>query len=413
MDSPFSPGVVFSQEPAVPTPTELPTAVPLFVGYTDTPEESKAPTVYNIGTFADYQDQLGGPPPKDCCLALYSTVRHYFDNGGGRCYVLSVGSYASVKQATQEAIAQALQRDLVSALAQASEATLLAIPDLVLLESGDENVLVDHWTRVWEKMLCVHRHQRGVFALLDAPSDPDVARQCLDRIAKAGLDEALAHGAAYWPQLVTNYEKDDGSWITVPPSGALAAAIQCTDRERGIWKAPANVLLARVIRPARPYQQAGVFGQEPKINLIRSFPARGVRIWGCRTLIQSPPWCYVQVRRTLSYIEAHLSEIGRFAVFESNNAITWFKLKALARAWLRQLWQAGGLFGAQEDEAFRLLLGLGESMTEEDVQAGRLIMKVFLAAYYPAEFIELRLQLQTSESMMSPDMAPPHKSVMR
>jgi len=181
----------------------------------------------------------------------------------------------------------------------------------------------------------------------------------------------------------------------------MAAVIQQTDRERGVWKAPANVALAHVVQPAVSHLQAdGLFNNDgASINLIRSFPGRGVRVWGCRTLtpLTSSPWRYIQIRRLLSYIEAKLIRVGRFSVFEPNNEITWLKLKSRARSWLRKLWRSGGLFGGVESEAFELFVGLNESMTADDIKAGRLIMKVKVCALYPAEFIEIHLRFDLLE----------------
>ncbi|KAG0187716.1 hypothetical protein DFQ28_005936 [Apophysomyces sp. BC1034] len=421
--------LIVEQEPAAPQPIELPTAVPLFIGYT---EKDASPAVCEVGTFDNYVERFGGPPPPpppsalspspslNTQCALYNTVRHYFDNGGGRCYILPVGTYESIKDAEAASVAATFgQLDFATVLAQAPEATLLAFPDLVLLSSDETR-----WIAAWKKMLTAYRYQRGMFALLDTPADPALARKCLEEIANEEPD-ALAHGAAYWPHLITDYPGvaqkpgvNQENWITVPPSGALAAVFQRTDRERGIWKAPANVPLVHVIQPARDYRQADILFQKDgaSINLIRSFPGRGVRVWGCRTLSpQASPWRYVQVRRTLSYIEASLTELGRFVVFEPNNAITWFKFKARTYAWLHQLWLTGGLAGVREDDAFQLQLGVGESMTQDDVLAGRLILKVLLAAYYPAEFIELCLQFQTAEghsALLTLEAAPSHKSIL-
>lgn len=425
--STLQPGVAFSQESAVPQPIELPTAVPLFIGYVEKCNEtSPSPVVCEVGTFDSYTKQFGGPSwppptpltpgtlfPLNTQCTLYNSVRHYFDNGGGRCYVLPIGTYQSIVQADVASVAATFcELDFATVFAQAPEATLLAFPDLVLFSSE-----VTCWCAVWKKMLSAHRYKRGVFALLDTPADPAIARECVERMANDESD-ALAHGAAYWPHLLTDYPRDYENWITVPPSGAMAAVFQRTDRERGIWKAPANVPFVHVIQPALDHRQADNLFQKDgaSVNLIRSFPGRGVRVWGCRTLSpQASPWRYVQIRRTLSYIEENLTELGRFVVFEPNNEITWFKFKARIHAWLYQLWQKGGLAGLREEDAFQIQLGLGESMTHDDLLAGRLVLKIFLAAYYPAEFIELRLQFQTAESHSTRSMletTPSHKSLL-
>jgi len=139
------------------------------------------------------------------------------------------------------------------------------------------------------------------------------------------------------------------------------------------------------------------------VNLIRSFAGRGTRVWGCRTLAGDGVALhrYVQVRRTLSWIEANLKEVCRFAVFEPNSLITWYQLQGLCRAWLRRLWLEGGLAGADEASAFSIRVGLGESMTADDITAGNLVVDVAVALLTPAEFINVTLVLQVGNQQVS------------
>jgi phage tail sheath protein FI len=339
---------------------------------------------------------LGGPDSSgDRRSILYYAVQHYFDNGGRPCFVYPVNNYQELANCDSAAIAAALcAAALSSAIGQEPTISLLSIPDLVLLD-GDLNT--DNWVRVWRAMLQACQGKPGLFSLLDSPVSAQAAKTCLQ---SEGL-VASEHGAAYWPRLVSDYSRVDSQLIVLPPSAVMAAVIQQTDRERGVWKAPANVALAHVVQPAVSHLQAdGLFNNDgASINLIRSFPGRGVRVWGCRTLtpLTSSPWRYIQIRRLLSYIEAKLIRVGRFSVFEPNNEITWLKLKSRARSWLRKLWRSGGLFGGVESEAFELFVGLNESMTADDIKAGRLIMKVKVCALYPAEFIEIHLRFDLLE----------------
>lgn len=90
-----------------------------------------------------------------------------------------------------------------------------------------------------------------------------------------------------------------------------------------------------------------------------------------------------------------MAQLIRLYTFEPNNELTWMKCKGQSYNWLRQLWLQGGLYGAQEDEAFNVLLGLNETMTEDDVRAGKMIVKIELAILFPAEFIEVSLVFDT------------------
>lgn len=193
---------------------------------------------------------------------------------------------------------------------------------------------------------------------------------------------------------MTPYLKADNP-VTVPASGAVLAAIQQTDNSRGVWSAPANVSLAHVTRPVYSWLDAeGLFNPYGcSLNLIRSFPGRGTRIWGCRTLTSdnNSSFRYVQARRLMSWCETNISNLGRMFVFEPNTELTWYKLKGFTMMWLRELWLKGALYGEQESQAYQVLLGLEETMTQEDILAGKMIMNIRLALLAPAEFIEMNL----------------------
>lgn len=370
---------------------EMETAVPLFIGYT---EKGQRSTIYRISSYSDYEEQLGGPDPLGKSVLAYA-VRHYFDNKGKRCLVLSVNNYEVFANVNPlDVLSRLTDSMMLEKVANQEEATLLAVPDCV----AQRYVRPDGWTFFWKNLLRARKGRSDLFFLFDLPRSVDDA----NAVRKDLSDPDAAFGAAYWPHLITDYLGPDGERIVLPPSAAVAAAIGVTDRERGIWKAPANVPLSHVIQPQYGHIPGEALFDEAdtSVNLIRSFPGRGVRIWGARTLEKQAgsPWRYVQTRRLVSYIQQQLGEQCRFAVFEPNNELTWVKVKGLARAWLRKLWQRGALSGATEDEAFRLFLGLDESMTKDDIDQGLMIFRIGLALQYPAELVELRLQFNTRES---------------
>ncbi|SDY37839.1 phage tail sheath C-terminal domain-containing protein [Pseudomonas sp. NFIX28] len=387
------PGVEFAESMALPPISEDETAVPVFVGYTENGSMKK---LIFIESMSEFVNLLGGADHSaGNSSVLYYAVQHYFDNGGHPCFVYSVDTYKALATCDSATILAELCAAVLSpSITQEPAVSLLSVPDIVLL---DADASTENWLLVWQAMLSACVSKTGLFSLLDSPVSVAAAKSCLDVVDLVGSE----NGAAYWPRLVSDYTLENSRQIVLPPSAAVAAIIQRTDRERGVWKAPANVALAHVIQPAISHLQAdGLFNHgAASINLIRSFPGRGVRVWGCRTLTPAPSSHrrYVQVRRLLSYIEARLARVGRFSVFEPNNEITWLKLKSRARDWLRKLWLSGGLFGVVESEAFELFVGLDESMTAEDIKAGRLIMKVRVAALYPAEFIEIHLHFELQE----------------
>jgi len=395
------PGTSFTDEELLNTGKEAETLLPVFIGYT---EKGTKQTLYSIGSMDEYVSLLGGAAKFIATKpVLYFALKHYFDNGGGNCFVLPAGHYGDLAtDFDQGTVANSLQAALAcDALERDDRITLLCVPDLVLLDAADAQRQAN-WLVVWREILSRSRQRQGGFALLDTPQIPAQAKACLELIAS---DSNAEFGAAYWPHLVSAYTREESEErVVLPPSAALAAVMQRTDRERGVWKAPANVALAQVLKPAASHLSVeDWFDHGAPVNLIRSFPGRGVRVWGCRTLTPSAtsPWRYLQVRRLMSYIESQLGTVGRFCVFEPNNEITWFKLKSLCRGWLRTLWLNGALFGGTEEEAFQLHIGLGESMTAEDVLAGRLILRVAVAALYPAEFIEVRLQFNLGDNTVT------------
>ena len=211
------------------------------------------------------------------------------------------------------------------------------------------------------------------------------------------------------------YHLDNGSYrrikaeldafnITLPPSGAIAGIYAQVDSTRGVFKAPANVSLNNVIRPAvkiNNEQQEGlnVHPTGKSVNAIRTFTGKGVIVWGARTLDgNSDEWRYIPVRRLFLFIEESISKsIDRF-VFEPNDEGTWVKVKGTIENFLSDQWRAGALAGSTTKQAFFVNIGLGVTMTPQDILEGRLIVDVGLAAVRPAEFIVLRFSHKLQEA---------------
>ncbi|MGF6903064.1 phage tail sheath family protein [Paraburkholderia sp. GAS348] len=391
------PDVTFSEQAIPGQSNQIESAVPLFIGYT---QQGAKFSAVRINSFSDFERLFGGA--STTAAILYYAVKHYFDNGGSGGFVLSLGDYSALESITAAQLLSAFGDARISeAVAIESTITLVAMPDTVLLEGA--GAASSEWAKAWFALLTICQVRQGVFGLFDPPDAAGSASACLASFM-ANHPANPEWGAAYWPHLVTTYGTDEQNPVVVPPSAALAAVIEYTDRESGVWKAPANAALAQVVKPSQSWLQSdGLFQPDgASLNLIRSFPGRGTRVWGCRTLTPntSSPWLYVQTRRFIAFIEAELSRIGRQFVFETNNALTWIKYRGLAHLWLRQLWLDGGLQGSEEQEAFYIQIGLNETMTEEDVVNGKMIMKVGVAVGQPAEFIVISLAFDTRLSVM-------------
>jgi phage tail sheath protein FI len=190
---------------------------------------------------------------------------------------------------------------------------------------------------------------------------------------------------------VTELIGQNVSVLTVPASGAMAGVYCKTDRERGVWKAPANVILngvsdvsVRVSDDAQgPMNEAG-------INVIRYFSDRGVVVWGGRTQQNDDDWRYISVRRLFDTAERDVKKAMRPVVFEPNSQPTWTRVWAAIDTYLYGLWQKGGLAGNSPEEAYFVRIGKGITMTEEDINQGKMIVQIGMAAVRPAEFIILQ-----------------------
>ncbi len=189
-----------------------------------------------------------------------------------------------------------------------------------------------------------------------------------------------------------------------PPSGAVAGVYAAVDRMRGVWKAPANVAVADISGVAvklndRAQEDLNVTTTGKSINAIRTFAGKGSLVWGARTLAGNDnEWRYVPVRRFFNMAEESIKKATEPFVFEPNDRSTWVRVRAMVENFLTVQWRQGALAGSVPQQAFFVKIGLGETMTAQDILEGRMIVEVGMAAVRPAEFIVLRFahKMQTS-----------------
>ena len=191
----------------------------------------------------------------------------------------------------------------------------------------------------------------------------------------------------------------------VPPSGAVAGAYARTDADRGVWKSPANVGLSYVAGPVVRLTDSEqenlnvdvVAGKS--INAIRAFTGKGTLVWGGRTLAGSDnEWRYVAVRRFFLMAEESIKKATAQFVFEANDANTWVRVRAMIENFLTLQWRAGALAGVKAENAFFVRVGLGQTMTPQDVLNGFMIIEIGMAVVRPAEFIVLRFSHKMQEA---------------
>ncbi len=205
--------------------------------------------------------------------------------------------------------------------------------------------------------------------------------------------QLIASSAVY--ANITQAIKNEG--IIVPPSGAVAGVYASVDATRGVWKAPANVSLNTVIEPMvtindNMQDDLNVDVNAGKsINAIRAFTGKGILVWGARTLEgNSNDWRYISVRRFYIMVEETVKKAAFQFVFEPNDGKTWVRLRAMIENYLSNLWSQGALAGAKPEAAYYVKVGLGQTMTFQDVLDGKMIVEIGMAPVRPAEFIILR-----------------------
>ncbi|NEQ36049.1 MAG: phage tail sheath family protein [Okeania sp. SIO3I5] len=193
--------------------------------------------------------------------------------------------------------------------------------------------------------------------------------------------------------------------VILPPSSSMAGVYARVDRDRGVWKAPANVSLASVTAPMvkitnEEQEDLNVDSSAGKsVNAIRYFTGKGVLVWGARTLAGNDnEWRYVPVRRLFIYVEESVQQATEFAIFEPNVSVTWLKVKSMIESFLEGLWRQGALAGSTAEQAFFVNVGLGVTMTSQDILEGRMNVEIGLAAVRPAEFIILKFSHKLQEA---------------
>lgn len=195
-----------------------------------------------------------------------------------------------------------------------------------------------------------------------------------------------------------------GTGYTLPPSGGVAGVYASVDNNVGVWKAPANVSINSVSSVARKFSSSDTDDLNrptngKAVNAIRLFRGRGILVYGARTLAGNDnEWRYVPVRRLFNMVEESIKKATEPMVFEPNDANTWQKMKAMIENFLLGIWRDGALAGAKPEDAFFVKVGLGETMTADDILNGFLIVEIGMAAVRPAEFIILKFshKLQVS-----------------
>jgi phage tail sheath protein FI len=340
------------------------TGVPAFLGLA--PSSNAAVKHYSpimLSLWSQYEHQVGKARRPDSFLA--HAVRGFFENGGERCYVVPLADNTPLSlMKGLEAIEMLHTIDLVCA------------PDLVKDKEGafdSQQLLVDHCERMGDR-----------FAILDSRRG-DNKEQAWDQWS--AIDGR--NGAVYYPWIkVPGF---DGGYDLVPPGGHVAGVYARTDRLRGVHKAPANELLEGVVALERTITNSDQDDLNPKgINCLRSFPGRGIQVWGARTLSGQTAWRYVNVRRlfltAVRWIDWNMQDIP----FETNDSRLWARIERELTTYFNQQFRAGALKGATPNEAFYVKCD-AETNPPELRERGEVVTEIGLAPSIPFEFVVIRL----------------------
>ena len=339
------------------------TATAAFLGYTE-----KAVEPARIGSLLEYERLFGGP--SEAGYDLHAALRLFFANGGARAFIVPVGRFGAVD-------ASQLRAGLDAVDAEAEPAILLA-PDALRLPKDDYHAFV-------REMIERAAASRRRMVIADLHSGDALPADFLAAMAPLAA-EARSFGAVYHPWLKAGAE-------AVPPSAAVAGIYARTDTQRAVWKAPANERVLGIDDLSGAGEDAP---DGPAVNAIRKFPGKGILVWGARTLADaSAEWKYVNVRRTLIFVE-HSIEAGlQWAAFEPNDERTWSLVRSAVENFLIALWKDGALQGIKPQEAFFVQCDR-TTMTQDDIDNGRLILLIGMALVKPAEFVILRIGLKAS-----------------
>ncbi|MDV7698765.1 phage tail sheath family protein [Chryseobacterium soli] len=434
-----------------PSVAQVETAIPAFIGYSDKGPKNE-PT--RISSMLEYETVFGkakseafnitindGSVEADVVLSpfkMYYAMQMYFANGGGPCYIVSVG---------EKVIGFPLQVDIaelkkgLDTLEKEDEPTLIVFPDAEVLGSDVYGI---YGFALNQAELLKDR-----FVIMDVVGDNATAIADFRRNVGAGPSgERLKYGAAYYPKLETvlsyNYDEkqvkvtivqasfaagdEDATYLSdlklnnsdlynqakkvieskrvvLVPSSAMAGVYAKVDSTSGVWKAPANVGLNYVVAPTVKisHEDQKALNIDPEagksINAIRTFTGKGTLVWGARTLDgNSNEWKYVSVRRFFNMVEESVKKATERFVFEPNTANTWIRVQTMIENFLNQQWQDGALAGSKPEEAYYVSVGLNKTMSAQDILEGKMNIEIGMAAVRPAEFIVLRFSHKLQES---------------
>jgi Bacteriophage tail sheath protein len=346
-----------------------------------------------ISSFAQYESAFGGFATTGY---LPYAVQGFFENGGMRCYVLRLISpnrppnleklKADVAIKPSSVVPPPRLRPDVPFDATKALAALEELHDISVICCPDE-----HSISGMTVALVAHCEKlRSRIAILAAPLASD--------LSDVPPSDAQSSYAAYYAPWVTVANPAGGAAKPVHPGGHIAGVMVRNDVKGGVFKAPANLLITGIAGLERQITDGQQSLLNPRgVNVIRTFPVRGHLIWSARTTSTDPEWKYVNVRRYFIYLEQSIGSGTRWVVFESNGENLWANVRQTIENFLFNEWKSGALQGDKPDEAYFVKCDR-TTMTQDDLDNGRLVCLIGVAPVRPAEFVIFRIGQWTADA---------------
>ena len=274
----------------------------------------------------------------------------------------------------------------LAALGEIEDIAIVAAPGSAALPSPIDQAVRDALVSHCENL-------RYRFAILAGPRDAD---QAAIRQVRGQHDSKYA--AIYYPWLVATMPGSARETVLYSPEGAMAGIYARSDIERGVHKAPANETVRGVLRFSRNVNKGEQDVLNPEgVNCLRFFEGRGYRVWGARTISSDPEWTYINVRRLFIYLEHSIDRSTQWAVFEPNNEELWLKIRLTIEGFLYDVWRTGALLGSRPEDAYFVRCDR-TTMSQSDLDNGRLVCLIGVAPTKPAEFVIFRIGQWTADA---------------
>jgi phage tail sheath protein FI len=281
----------------------------------------------------------------------------------------------------------------LAALGEIDDIAIVAVPDG---GTYDDPTLC---TQAADRLITHAELYRYRIAVVDAPQASSMSEV---RHFRGRFD--TKYGALYhpWIEILDPLQRPaqgaPPQRILLPPSGFVTGIYARSDIQRGVFKAPANEVVRGLTKFEANINKARQDVLNPEgINALRFFEGRGNRVWGARTMSSDPEWKYVNVRRLFIFLEHSIDKATQWAVFEPNNMALWSNIRQMVEDFLLVQWQSGALLGAKREEAYFVRCDR-TTMTQNDLDNGRLICLIGVAPTKPAEYVIFRIGQWTSDA---------------